>query len=294
MKYILPIIIVFSTTLSHGQIELDKYDEIVLVDYQNWNFNRFYGRTYLINLNERQLKLYDLKILTGTELFEQTWAKLKTKSTDSLDKSQYEINNYLEEIKRLKAGYNPVPEIVRELDSAEINNLFNEIVPDFRHDQILNKLGLTIDSLNNQLDTYLIKYLTDYRIKYKKEKLTYCKNKLNNIELFKKSSIILTNSQATSDYPRVSVELRNAKDTLTFYTEGQHPFMLPWYDNKGKIYSYNPNFSKVLGQLLPRYEHSNKDRLVGKDGLFGDYLESLFFLTIKTNCINDKGKLITH
>jgi hypothetical protein len=294
MKNILPIILILSITFSYGQIDPEKFDELVLVDYQNYNFNGFYGRTYLIKLKEVPLKLYDLKLFTGHELYEQAYGEVKAIRMDTLKDYKQVIENFKKEIERLKAGYTPSPEIVRELEVSEIEKLINEVNNISGHDQILTTLGLTIDSLKKQSDTFLIRYLTEHKIKYNEKKLTFCKDKLEDFELYKKTSIMINGWVSTSDYPKVSIELRNEKDTISYYTEAQNPYMLPWRDKNGKAISYNPNLSIALGQLLPGYEHSNQDRLLGKRGLFGDYLTTLYFFTIKDNCINSRKKLITH
>src|SRR6478736_2619809 len=98
MRKILLILTILTTTLTHGQVNLNKYDEIVLVDYQNWSYNTFYGRTYLIKLNERSVKLYDLKILTGMELLDQLktqdykrWEKINSLIPDSLERNFEEV-----------------------------------------------------------------------------------------------------------------------------------------------------------------------------------------------------------
>jgi D-ribose pyranose/furanose isomerase RbsD len=293
MRKILPIILTLTSMLTHGQIELEKFDELVLVDYQNWNYQSFHGRTYLIKLNESPLKLYDLKIMTGMELFEQLktidpkrWEKINSLSPDSIDR-------YFNEIKILNDEYLPIPEVVNEIDVETLENLKKQIQRNIKRGEILKELRLTKDSIDKHLDEYLLKYLTEKKIKYKPEKLSYCKNKLKDYELFNRTAMAITHGSATSDYPTVSIEFRNGNDTLAFHTYGQHPFMLPWFDKTDKEYSYNPNLSKAIGQLLPEYKYSNRDRLLGLRSMHGDYLKELYFGTISQNCINDKRKLIT-
>lgn len=290
---ILPIILILTVTLTYGQVDLDKFDELVLVDYQNWNYQSFHGRTYLVKLNESPLKLYDLRIMTGMELLEELksqnpekWNMINSISQDSIEKR-------FQEIRKLKDEYQSVPEFVREIEAKTIETLKNEILKNSKRGQILDELQLTKDSISKHLDEYLLKYLTEKKIKYKQEKLNYCRSKLNDYELFKRTAMSITHGGATSDYPTVSIELRNDLDTLTIYTHGQHPFMLPWFDNKDKEYSYNPNLSKEIGKLLPDYKYSNRERLLGRKSLHGDYLKELYFGTIGSNCINDKRKLIT-
>lgn len=293
MKKILLIILTLTSILTHGQIDLEKFDELVLVDYQNWNYQSFHGRTYLIKLNESPLKLYDLKIMTGMELFEQLktidhkrWEKIKSLSPDSIDQ-------YFNEIKILNEEYKPVPKVVNEIDVKTFENLKEQIQRNIKRGEIIKELRLTKDSIDKYLDEYLVKYLIEKKIKYKPEKLNYCRDKLKDYELFNRTAMAITHGSATSDYPMVSIEFRNSNDTLTFHTYGQHPFMLPWFDKTDKEYSYNPNLSKAIGQLLPEYKYSNRDRLLGLRSIHGAYLKELYFGTISQNCINDKRKLIT-
>jgi hypothetical protein len=155
MRKILLILTVLTTTLTHGQVDLDKFDEIVLVDYQNWSYNKFYGRTYLIKLTERPIKLYDLDILTGMELLEQLKAKdykkweqinsiIQNRNEDSILDS---IQRYSDEIKKLKNEYRPSPDTLKELDLQTIEGLKREIVKNISRGQILAQLGITKDSI---------------------------------------------------------------------------------------------------------------------------------------------------
>lgn len=292
MKF-LHIILILTVTLTYGQVDLDKFDELVLVDYQNWNYQSFHGRTYLIKLNESPLKLYDLRIMTGMELLEELksqdperWNMINSISQDSVEKR-------FQEIRKLKEEYQPIPEFVREIEVKTIETLKNEVLKKSKRGQILDELQLTNDSISKHLDEYLLKYLTEKKIKYKPEKLNYCKSKLTDYELFRQTAMSITNGGATSDYPTVSIEFRNNEDTLKFYTTGQYPFMLPWFDQSDKEYSYNPSLSVELGELLPDYKYSNRNRLLGQKSMHGDYLTLLYFTTIGRNCLTEKRKLIT-
>lgn len=293
MRKILLILTTLTTTLTHGQIDLDKFDEIVLVDYQNWSYNTFYGRTYLLKLNERPVKLYDLKILTGMELLDQLkiqdykrWEKIKSLVPDSMERN-------FEEVKKLRSEYRPMPETIKEVDLQAIEGLKKEILKKVSLGQILIELGLTKDSIDGDLADYLVKYLTEKKIKYKPEKLKYCKDRLSEYDLFKKMAMSITHGQATEDYPTVSIELRNNTDTLRYHTYGQHSFMLPWLDDNDKEYSCNPNLSRGIAELIPDFKYSNRDRLLGQRGMYGDYITELYFRTIELYCIDKKRKLIT-
>jgi hypothetical protein len=279
---------------------LDKFDEIVLVDYQNWSYNKFYGRTYLVKLTERPIKLYGLNILTGMELLEQLktkdykkWEKINSIIQNRKDDSILDsIQRYNDEIKKLKNEYRPVPDTLKELDVQTIEGLKREIVKNVSREQILAELGITKESIDKHLDDYLLKYLDEEKVKYKPKKLNYCKEKLNDFDLFKKMAMSITHGGATEDYPTVSVEFRNNNDTLKYYTTGQHSFMLPWLDNKGKEYSYNPSLSKEIAKLLPGFKYSNRERLLGQPSMYGDYVTELYFRTIELYCIDKKNKLI--
>jgi hypothetical protein len=293
MRKILLLITLLTTTLTHGQVDLNQYDEIVLVDYQNWNYQRYHGRTYLIKLDEKPIKLYDMKILTGMDLFEL----LRDKYPDRL-KVFYSISpdsteKRSKELKRLIEEYKSTPDTIKEIEPKVIHRLKSEFLRITKREHILNELQLTSDSIQFHLNDYLLKYLSENKIKYKPENLYYCKNKLKDYDLFRKTAMSLTHGNATSDYPTVSIEFRNSTDTLLIYSIGQHPFMLPWLDRRNNEYSYNPNLSKELGLLLPDYQHSNRDRLLGERGILGDYLTVLFYNTIRLHCINEKKKLIT-
>jgi D-ribose pyranose/furanose isomerase RbsD len=301
MGKILLILTVLTTTLTRGQVNLDKFDEIVLVDYQNWSYKKFYGRTYSIKPNERPVELYDLKLLTGMELLERLkpqdykrWEKInsiiKNRNEDSILDS---VQRYSDEIQKLKNEYRPIPEKVKSVDMALIESLKIEILKTVNRGQILEELGLTKDSIEKSLNHQLVKYLDEWKIKYKPEKLKFCIDKLKDIDKFNKVAMSMTHSPATGDYSTVSIEFRNQTDTLKLYTKGQFGFMLPWTDQRGQEYSYNPNLSKAIGLLLPDYEHSNRDKLLGQRSMYGDYVTDLYYHTFEEYCITKKNKLMT-
>lgn len=70
-------------------------------------------------------------------------------------------------------------------------------------------------------------------------------------------------SRWTDDYPAVSVHLIHQNDTLSFSTNGQYPYMLPWYFKGQKV--YNHRVSEIIAYLLPDIKHSNKKRLSGNN-----------------------------
>lgn len=302
MRTILLIAAILTTTLTQGQIDLDKFDEIVLVDYQNWSFSKGYGRTYLIKLTERPIKLYDLNILTRTELLErlkttdyERWEKITSIIKYEPDDSTFylSIKKYSDEINKLKSEYRPTTDTLKELAPSTIEGLKKQVVRKVSRLQIPSELGITKDSIDKHLDDYLIKCLDTKKVKYKPKDLKYCKDKLNDFDLFKTMAQSFTHGGSTEDYPMVSIEFRNRNDTLRYYTTGQHSFMLPWLDSKGNEYSYNPSLSKEIANLLPGFKQSNRGRLLGQRNMYGDYVTELYFRTIAVHCIGKKNKLIT-
>lgn len=67
----------------------------------------------------------------------------------------------------------------------------------------------------------------------------------------------------TDDYPYTRVSIVKGGDTLSIYSIGQYPYMMPW--NVGGVPVYNSNIPIVIGNLLPDSISSNKNRLLGKD-----------------------------
>jgi hypothetical protein len=223
-----------------------------------------------------QLKIQDIK----------RWEKINSLVPDSIER-------FFGEMRKLTSEYKPSPEVVKEVELEAIEELKTEILKKSSRGQILSELRLTKDSISRNLDNYLVKYLTENKIKYKPERLKYCKDRLVEYDLFEKTAMSITHKHATEDYPTVSIELRNKIDTLKYYTNGQHSFMLPWFDGKDKEYSYNPNLSRQIAALLPDFKYSNRERLLGQRGMYGDYITELYFRTIERYCIDKKKKLIT-
>lgn len=300
MGKILLLFSVLTTTLTRGQVRLDKFDEIVIVDYQIINSKQFYGRTYSIKQNQPPVELFDLNILTGMELLAQLkntdyekWEKINSilanKDEDSILVS---TEKYIDEIKKLKNEYRPIPVKIKNVNTVLLESLQNEMLKDVNRGQILEELGLTKDSIQKSLKVYLLKYLDIWKIEYKQKNLKYCTSILSDFDKFNEVAILMTQFRATEDYPTVLIEFRNQTDTLKLYSKGQFGFMLPWIDKDGRTYSYNPNLSKAIGELIPDYKYSNKRRLLGQESVWGDYLTDLYFNTIEQYCIDKKNRLI--
>ncbi|MBB4803960.1 hypothetical protein HNP37_004040 [Flavobacterium nitrogenifigens] len=91
-------------------------------------------------------------------------------------------------------------------------------------------------------------------------------------------------SRSTDDYPLIVVGIIKDNDTLSAYTVGQRPYMLPWIIKKRKV--YNSRISELLAELLPDQNQSNKERLSGKD--FNSSLVS----SIYNSFLNDKDNYL--
>lgn len=89
---------------------------------------------------------------------------------------------------------------------------------------------------------------------------------ISSIKNYKKANIAASSiegSQGTDDYPLVVVSIIKEKDTLSTYTLGQHPYMLPWNIKKNRV--YNSKISELVAALLPDRSLNNKERLSGEN-----------------------------
>ncbi|MWB94356.1 hypothetical protein GON26_08275 [Flavobacterium sp. GA093] len=87
---------------------------------------------------------------------------------------------------------------------------------------------------------------------------------INTIKDYKKANHAassLEGSHSTDDYPVIIVSIINEKDTLSAYSFGQYPYMLPWNTKKRRI--YDSKISELVAQLLPDKLPNNKERLSG-------------------------------
>jgi hypothetical protein len=99
---------------------------------------------------------------------------------------------------------------------------------------------------------------------------------INTIKDYQKIKNIVWSIQGsawTDDYPMVSVSIIKNTDTLTLFSFGQYPFMLPWNVNGANV--FNIGISTALAEMLPKKARSNKLRLSGVQ--FDDYLISKIF-----------------
>ncbi|MBS7255336.1 hypothetical protein [Flavobacterium branchiicola] len=100
---------------------------------------------------------------------------------------------------------------------------------------------------------------------------------IKDYEKANKVALSLQGSVWTDDYPLVVVNVIKEKDTLSAYSFGQYPYMLPWILKKRKV--YNSKIPEVIAELLPDIFPSNKERLSGQDfdnsfigGIYGAFL----------------------
>ena len=151
--------------------------------------------------------------------------------------------------------------IIKQINHNVIDSLFYS----FENSNRLNNDPLVMFNLDS---TWLIqnaeKLWTDYSSKQKEspEINSIAINTLKDYSKIKRSIWSLQGSHWTDDYPLVSVMIVKGVDTLTISSLGQYPFMLPWYVNEKTI--YNAQISKLIVQLLPDHQESNKARLQGE------------------------------
>ena len=105
----------------------------------------------------------------------------------------------------------------------------------------------------------------EYRKKWKaaKEIDAIAINTIKDIEKVNKAAWTLQGSHWTDDYPFVGIQIVTEKDTLSAYSNGQYPYMLPWQVKEQKV--YNSRISEIIAALLPDIATSNKERLSGKN-----------------------------
>ena len=131
----------------------------------------------------------------------------------------------------------------------------------------------------------------DYTKKWKRsnEVNTIAINTIKDVKKANQAAWSLQGSHWTDDYPLVIVKIINKKDTLSAYTSGQYPYMLPWRINKKTV--YDSRISQLIAQLIPYNTSTNKERLSGKD--FNSYfIKELHrtFISDKENYLEAKNK----
>lgn len=86
---------------------------------------------------------------------------------------------------------------------------------------------------------------------------------IKDIKKANKIALSLQGSRGKDYYSIVFIQLINKNDTLSAYSNGQYPYMLPWNIKKHKV--YNSRLSDLIAELLPDKVPSNKERLSGKN-----------------------------
>lgn len=99
----------------------------------------------------------------------------------------------------------------------------------------------------------------------------------------------LQGSQSTDDYPLIIFSVIKGNDTLSTYSYGQHPYMLPWNTKNGKI--YNSKISELIAELLPDKLPNNKERLSGKN-FNSSFIKTIYesFLAEKEHYLEAKNR----
>ena len=160
----------------------------------------------------------------------------------------------------LLTSLNNPDSIIKKIDSKLILELINLI----NRDSVLLKQPLNFfgkDSL--WLEQNAEKLWKEYTKKRKttKEIDSIAVNIIKDRKKVNRVAWSLQGSHWTDDYPLVYVHLINKKDTLSAYSNGQYPFMLPWNIKGRKI--YDSKISVLIAKLLSEKAPSNKERLSG-------------------------------
>jgi len=152
--------------------------------------------------------------------------------------------------------------VIREINPK----LITELIQLLKNDSIeksspldwFGKDSSWLDSLSAELS---FKYKNDGKKKNIADSLLG--SKIRDIDKANRVALAMVGSNRTDDYPYIYVKFIVNKDTLTFSSAGQEPYMLPWSSNEKVIYNYR--ISKIIADLLPRKKKSNKKRLSGDD-----------------------------
>lgn len=158
--------------------------------------------------------------------------------------------------------------IVKKLKIEQIDKILISITnKNFRQNDPLTAFGKDSTWLIKNAEKLWINYLDG-----RKEYDEINKIAIQTIKDYHKIKDIIKTMQGsfnwTDDYPSVKIYIINKSDTINLYSDGQYPYMLPWYTEEGKI--YNGNLSKYIAELLPENKLSQKKRLDGSN--FNYYL----------------------
>ena len=175
--------------------------------------------------------------------------------------------------------------IIKKIDSKlifELINLMNRNNDSVRQKRPLSFFGKDSLWLEQNAETLWREYTKKRKTTREIDSIA-----INTIKDNKKANRVawsLQGSHWTDDYPIVYIHLINKKDTLSAYSNGQYPFMLPWNIKGHKV--YDSKISELIAKLLPDKETSNKERLSGKN--FSYYLIKKIYRAY----IEDKEKYI--
>ncbi|WP_269237596.1 hypothetical protein [Flavobacterium flavigenum] len=115
---------------------------------------------------------------------------------------------------------------------------------------------------------------------------------INTIKDYKKANLAassLEGAKGTDDYPLIIISVIKEKDTLSAYTIGQYPYMLPWNIRNRKV--YDSKISELIAEILPDKIPTNKERLNG--GNFNNaFIAGIYraFLGDKINYLEARNK----
>ncbi len=263
-------------------VDIDSLDKIRIVDYQNFNYNWFYGRTYEILKRNGNFRM-ELVEQLGPGLTKED--KLIISRIDTVD---VKAKDYIQVVKSLSAA---LPDSIREhsIDLAYKliwrDQLLGSgpgeriIIETFQSDQLL----LLVDAVNDpgsRLVTSIASNLgmnsewikesaprlfETYKLRdvspTDKER-EYCISCFLDKRKVMLAAYSLQGGHNSSDYPFVEMQFISGRDTLSMHTDNPNSLSIPWLLNDStKI--YNPQVSIVLAEMLPDLLYSNKQRLSG-------------------------------
>ncbi|MFD1605066.1 hypothetical protein ACFSJW_00570 [Flavobacterium artemisiae] len=112
---------------------------------------------------------------------------------------------------------------------------------------------------------------------------------IKNYQKANKAASFFEGSNWTDDYPFVVIGIIKDNDTITVHSNGQYPYMLPWYTKKRRI--YDSKISELISQLLPDAIPSNKERMSG-EGFNSSFIGKTYelFIAEKENYLEAKNK----
>ncbi|MFB9077505.1 hypothetical protein ACFFLS_18575 [Flavobacterium procerum] len=115
---------------------------------------------------------------------------------------------------------------------------------------------------------------------------------INTIKDYKKANQAassLEGAPSTDDYPFIMVLVIQKSDTLSVFSSGQNPYMLPWRTMKRNV--YDSKISELVAALLPDHIPSNKERVSGRN-FNNSFVKALYdsFLEDKENYLDARHK----